>query len=90
MKALAMAAVLLSASSAVRMDPAKAASPDTKQICRTWTEIGSRLKKKRVCRTRQQWAEDKAHSRNVIDRGQAVGLIDKGGMPQAAPNRGGE
>jgi len=41
---------------------------DPKQIvCRSETEVGSRLGRRRVCRTREEWAALQAHSREVTD-----------------------
>ena len=41
---------------------------DTGQIvCKSAPEIGSRLRSRRVCRTRAEWAELQAQSRDVVD-----------------------
>ena len=37
-------------------------------VCRVENEIGSRLTRTRVCRTRAEWAEHTAQTRQVVDR----------------------
>ena len=39
-------------------------------ICRTETEIGSRLSRRRVCRTRSEWATLEQQTRQTVDRTQ--------------------
>lgn len=66
--------LLVSASlPAAAQETARADDPE-KLICKTVTEIGSRLAQKRVCRTKQQWAEDERQSRSVVDGAQKGGL----------------
>ena len=36
-------------------------------VCRNETEVGSRIARRRVCRTRAEWAALQAHSREVTD-----------------------
>ena len=36
-------------------------------VCRSETDIGSRVSRRRVCRTRAEWAELQAQSRDVTD-----------------------
>ncbi len=43
--------------------------PDRK-ICRVQHQIGSRLKKGKICMTAAQWAEAKAASRGALERAQ--------------------
>jgi invasion protein IalB len=39
-------------------------------VCQTQTEIGSRLNRRRVCRTRAEWAEHQRMYRQSIERAQ--------------------
>ena len=41
-----------------------------KLICRSVEQLGSRLKKNRVCMTRSEWAEQRRQDRMNIDRSQ--------------------
>jgi hypothetical protein len=56
--------------------PAEAAAPPTngsgeqKLICKSMKVPGQLVGKKRICRTRDQWLDDKAQTRLVIDRAQ--------------------
>lgn len=61
------------AASTAAADVPTAKPGDDKLICKTVKEMGSRLGGKRVCRTKEQWAEDKRHSRDVVDRAQKGG-----------------
>ena len=36
-------------------------------VCRNETEIGSRVSRRRVCRTRAEWAELQAQNRDITD-----------------------
>jgi hypothetical protein len=65
---------------AAQEQPSAQAAGSDKLICKSIGEVGSRLAKKRVCRTRQQWAEDKRQSRDVVDRAQ------RGGLKSCDPN----
>lgn len=47
-----------------------AADPN-RQICRTTETTGSRLQKKRICRTASEWAEQQALDRQNVERQQA-------------------
>ena len=40
-------------------------------ICRSVEEIGSRLSRRRVCRTRAEWADLQTQERQVVDRVQS-------------------
>ncbi|HYD13415.1 MAG TPA: hypothetical protein VEC11_11270 [Allosphingosinicella sp.] len=40
------------------------------RICRTTGELGSRLGRTRVCKTRAQWEEARRENRDTIDRAQ--------------------
>lgn len=52
------------------------ADPDP-MVCRTEDEIGSRLKKKRVCMRKSEWAAQREENRQMINRSQ-VQLGTKG------------
>ena len=47
----------------------KEAAPNAgdKMICERQTEIGSRLKKNRVCKTAAQWREEREATRRLMD-----------------------
>lgn len=63
----AMGVVLSSAAPVV----AHAPPSNDALICRSNTsDIGSRLARTRVCRTREQWAADNREQRQVLDRAQ--------------------
>jgi hypothetical protein len=49
---------------------AKAAAYANKKICRTETDIGTRLGGKSICRTRAEWDEFRAEQRKAVDRAQ--------------------
>ena len=40
-------------------------------VCRYENTIGSRVNRTRVCRTRAEWAETKAQTRQIVDRVQS-------------------
>jgi predicted secreted protein len=55
--------------------PAAAEQPapeEPKMICRRIPELGSRLRVQRVCKTKQQWADEREQNRQLIDRAQAT------------------
>lgn len=53
-------------------DGERAAAEDPNQIvCVNERELGSRLAKRRVCRTRAEWATHRAQSRLMIERVQS-------------------
>lgn len=72
-KALA-ASTLLIAATALAGEPATAparSGPDNEGdqiVCVNESVVGSRLARRRVCRTRSEWTELKAQERNVVDR----------------------
>jgi hypothetical protein len=43
---------------------------NTQMVCRPIKETGSRLSKKRICMTREEWAEQKRIMRSDLDRAQ--------------------
>ena len=73
-KALVLAATLLSAGAvAATAQPTAATSEEKpavqeKQICRSISEVGSRLNRRRVCATKAQWDEMEQQNRLAIDR----------------------
>ena len=56
------------------------ASDDAKDIdadpvvCERFTELGSRLRSKKVCKRRSEWAEDRRNDRDNIERSQRTGM----------------
>ena len=73
-----LAAVLVSGAAALAQEPA--APPATKRVgpsndpnqmvCVNQSEIGSRLRARRVCRTRAEWAAHQRDTRDQIDKAQ--------------------
>jgi hypothetical protein len=47
------------------------AKRNTQLVCRPIKETGSRLSKKRICMTREEWAEQKRIMRADLDRSQS-------------------
>jgi hypothetical protein len=43
----------------------------TKKICKVENQIGTRLGSKKICRTRAEWDQIRAHGRQVVERVQA-------------------
>ena len=73
-KALVIAATLASAVAVAATAQTTAAPADTKEgvenkmVCRTIQEIGSRLNRRRVCRTRLEWDELEMQTRRTVER----------------------
>ena len=73
-KALVFAATLVSAVAVAATAQTSAAPADEKEVaqnkmvCRTFTEIGSRLNRRRVCRTQLEWDEIEAETRKTVER----------------------
>ena len=77
-KAVILSALLVSSAAALAQAPAD--PPATTRIgpnqdpheivCVNESEIGSRLSRRRVCRTRAEWAEHRAQYRQNIERAQ--------------------
>ena len=73
-----LAAVLVSGAAALAQEPA--AAPVTKRagpngnpdqmVCINQSEIGSRLRTRRVCRTRAEWAAHQRDTRDQVDKAQ--------------------
>lgn len=46
-------------------------TPDpNEQVCRVTSEIGSRLQRSRICKTRAEWEQLRREQRNSVDRAQ--------------------
>ena len=77
MKHLSVIAIgaLLVCSASASAEPARSDKADmgdqSRVICRTQQDTGSRLNKARVCRTAAEWAEMKRSERQAIERVQA-------------------
>ena len=74
-KTLLACAVLASAATAWAQGPSTSTvnqeGPDNDPneiVCRYENTIGSRVNRTRVCRTRAEWAEARAQTRQVVDR----------------------
>jgi hypothetical protein len=78
-KAVFAAAITVSAVAAYAQAPSDA--PETKRvtvngdpdqiICRSETQIGSRLRSNRTCRTRAEWAQLQEDQRRVVEKVQS-------------------
>lgn len=77
-KAAAIAATIATAATVASAQSSPTSVSDARQagphndpneiVCRVENAIGSRLTRTRVCRTRAEWAEHKAQTRQVVDR----------------------
>jgi hypothetical protein len=63
-------AVLLAADGSATAQQAAPEAP--KMICRRIPELGSRLRVQKVCKTKQEWADEREQNRQMIDRRQAA------------------
>ena len=79
MKTTIACALAAAATAALATEPPPAA-PQTRTkssgyseqiVCRSVEQIGSRLSRRRVCRTRAEWAELQEQERQVVDRVQS-------------------
>jgi hypothetical protein len=72
MKKLILIAALLAPSGALADGGSSEASAKRSEqmICRPIKETGSRLSKKRICMTREQWAEQKRIMRSDLNQAQ--------------------
>lgn len=71
--AMAMAALLAGTTASADNEPASSAGQDdaqTRKVCRTVQETGSRLKSKKICMTADEWAEKRRQDRMLIERSQ--------------------
>ena len=85
MKKAAVLTVLLAAgAAALAQAPAEAPATTktgpnqdpTQIVCQTQSEIGSRLNRRRVCRTRAEWAEHQRMYRQNIEKAQQQSMTD--------------
>ncbi|HEX8225493.1 MAG TPA: hypothetical protein VF605_16895 [Allosphingosinicella sp.] len=72
MKKLILIAALVTPTGALAQSSSSGASANrsTQMICRPIKETGSRLSKKRICMTREQWAEQKRIMRTDLNQAQ--------------------
>ncbi|HEX6374934.1 MAG TPA: hypothetical protein VFZ91_04360 [Allosphingosinicella sp.] len=73
MKKLILVAALIAPTGAVAQDSGSLEAKsrkDTQMVCRPIKETGSRLSKRRVCMTREQWAEQKRIMRLDLNQAQ--------------------
>jgi hypothetical protein len=77
----AFAATAAAAQGDSSTEPAAAAETEnqTQVICRTVADLGTRLGRSRVCRTRAEWAASRRDSRSQIDRAQGGGRTTSNG-----------
>ena len=52
-------------------EPTRTIANPNQVVCRSVEEIGSRLSRRRVCRTRAEWADLQLQERQVVDRVQS-------------------
>ena len=77
-KALVLAATLVSAVAVAATAQTTAAPADGKEVsqnkmvCRTIQEIGSRLSRRRICRTQLEWDEIEQQTRLTVERVQTT------------------
>jgi hypothetical protein len=72
MKKLILIAALVAPTGALAESSSDGASAkrNTQMVCRPIKETGSRLSKKKVCMTREQWAEQKRIMRTDLNQAQ--------------------
>lgn len=71
-----MALALLETSALADQDAGKKPTKaDDDVICRTEAEIGSRLNRKRICRTRAQWEEQRREDRRSLEKVQNTRMV---------------
>ena len=73
MRKLILIAALVAPSGAAFADSGRSgveAKRNTQMVCRPIKETGSRLSKRRVCMTREQWVESKRIMRSDLDQAQ--------------------
>ena len=69
---LASAAVAVAAQTTDEAEAPTSRDDPNRVVCVNITEIGSRLNRRRVCRTKAEWDDLAAQTRNTIDRVQQV------------------
>jgi invasion protein IalB len=62
-------------------DATNAALDPNETICRSQATIGSRLARRRVCATRQQWLDQARADRTLTEKAQTTRIWCKEGMP---------
>lgn len=72
MKKLILIAALMAPTGALADSSSSGASAkrNTQMVCRPIKETGSRLSKKRICMTREEWAEQKRIMRSDLNQAQ--------------------
>ncbi len=71
MKKLILIAALIAPTGALADSSSDAnAKRNTQMVCKPIKETGSRLSKKRICMTREEWAEQKRIMRNDLNQAQ--------------------
>ena len=79
MKKLAILTALLVSGPAFAADSSDAAGKKgDKMICRDMGETGSRLAKKRICMTANEWAEHRRNTKADIDKAQTQQINKQG------------
>jgi hypothetical protein len=81
MKKLILIAALLAPTAGALADTGSTganAKRNTQMVCRPIKETGSRLSKKRICMTREEWAEQKRIMRSDLDRAQTRRMEPQG------------
>lgn len=63
-------AMLLAADAPATAQADQSAAEEPRLICRRIPELGSRVRSQRVCRTKQQWADEREQNRQAISRAQ--------------------
>jgi hypothetical protein len=66
---LVVMGLLLAAGGDVANQPDQAADP---VVCRSESETGSRLKARKVCMTKSQWAAKRREERQTVEQAQAA------------------
>ena len=83
MKSLLLTSALLVATAALAQTPSPPPSPDgskaesSETVCRIIHEIGSRLKRSRMCMTRAQWQEYRRETQRDSERAQMRRVQDR-------------
>jgi len=70
MRIIPILALLMPAATLAQTAPPAPERSWNKRICRTTGELGSRVTRARVCRTRAEWEETRRENRGTIDRAQ--------------------
>lgn len=65
-----------------------AASGDDKIVCKKFDTTGSRLRKKKVCRTEAQWRETRQNAQEALKAGDRRNSVGPGGQSLPLPGGG--